>query len=211
MSTESEDLFICGKCHGKFTDLNVFLTHRPNCNGEQVLNIYSLPIDSTFAVGEIESFIENVDTSNTEEPSELFYSTVTMERTPSNEFDLLFTTPVEQMTINTNENSSLELDISQMSLLECPVCDEQFDAPTVLENHVFEHSTWIEENATKNVKQVPTFEDSASSYTDLLDEPPTTPLECKQCTVTFTSNASLNVHKRMSKSFESVHCLHVVL
>jgi hypothetical protein len=86
-----------------------------------------------------------------------------------------------------------------MSLLECPVCDEQFDASTVLENHVFEHSTWIDENENTTLKSGLTFDDSSSSYTDLLDEQLTIPLECKQCTVTFASNASLNIHKKMSK------------
>ena len=93
----------------------------------------------------------------------------------------------------------IENGISQISLLECPVCDEQFDAPTVLENHVFEHSTWIDldENTSSKPPGL-SFDDSSSSYTELLDEQPTIPLECKQCTVTFASNASLNIHKKMS-------------
>ena len=96
------------------------------------------------------------------------------------------------------DDYSIENSMSQMSLLECPVCDEQFDAPTVLENHVFEHSTWVDENQTSNIKPGLSYDDSSSSFTDLLDETPTVPLECEQCTVTFTSNASLNMHKKMS-------------
>jgi len=135
--------------------------------------------------------------------SNLFYEEVP----PTNEFDLLFSQPVEEdtiidETINSNncdikEDFSIENGMSQMSLLECPVCDEQFDAPTILENHVFEHSTWIDEN--ENSKSGLNFDDSSSSYTDLFDEPPPVSLECKQCTVTFASNASLNMHKKMSK------------
>ena len=51
-----------------------------------------------------------------------------------------------------------------MSILECPVCDEQFEAPTILENHVFEHSTWIDENENTNTtyKSGLSFDDSSS-------------------------------------------------
>jgi len=133
--------------------------------------------------------------------SNLFY-----EQVPStNEFDLLFSQPVEEDTIinsnvcNIKEDFSIENGMSQMSLLECPVCDEQFDAPTILENHVFEHSTWIDEHENINSKSGLNYDDSSSSYTDLFDEPPPIPLECKQCTVTFASNASLNMHKKISK------------
>jgi hypothetical protein len=128
------------------------------------------------------------------------------ETSSTNEFDLLFSQPVEQNILNDEiinsnptEYSSLENGMSQMSLLECPVCDEQFEAPIVLENHVFEHSTWIDENENTNFRSGLSLDDSSSSYTDLLDEQSTIPLECKQCTVSFASNASLNIHKKMSK------------
>lgn len=213
MTTNAEDLFICGKCQANFNDLNCFLSHRSNCNGEKLLNLFSLSTTNpttALLVDEIDSFIEDVDlslpttttvieTTPTTDGSNLFYATNNTENGPPNDFDILFTTPVEQMTANVNENTSLEKEISQMSLLECPVCDEQFDAPTVLEHHVFEHSTWIDEDDKNNVQQPPTYEDSASSYIDLVDDSQKSPLECKQCTVTFTSNASLNIHKRMSQ------------
>lgn len=109
----------------------------------------------------------------------------------------------EIMTNNTSsdpiEYSSIETSMSQMSLLECPVCDEQFDAPTVLESHIFEHSTCIDDHDNTNCKLGISFDDSSSSYTDLVDEPFITPFECKKCTVTFATNASLNMHKKMSK------------
>jgi hypothetical protein len=183
-----EDLFICGKCHTNFTDLNQFLTHRTTCNIQSLTNLFPLSNSPSAALleGELDAIIEDVSLSIPTSRN-LFYEEVS---TP-NEFDLLFSQPVEQNTIvnaNIKEDYSIENSMSQMSLLECPVCDEQFDAPTVLENHVFEHSTWIDEN-----------DDSSSSYTDLIDEPlSTVPLECKQCTVRFTSNASLNMHKKMS-------------
>ena len=183
MSTiaNAEDLFICGKCHGTFTDLELFLTHRSACPSLTLLN------------NELEAIIRDVDLS-TPSTTNLFYESNLTETVSPNDFDLLFTSPVEQIPSSCTASNTLEHDISQMSLLECPVCDEQFDAPTVLETHVFEHSTWIDGNDPNLA-----VDESSSSYIDLLDEPPTTPLECKQCTVSFTSNGSLNIHKKMSK------------
>jgi hypothetical protein len=128
---------------------------------------------------------------------------------PTDAFDLLFSQPIEPEAMNSNipdikEDFSIENGMSQMNLLECPVCDEQFEAPTILENHVFEHSTWIDDNENTNSNSGLPFDDDSSSYTDLFDEPSTVPLECKQCTGTFTSSASLNMHKKM------MHCLHPV-
>lgn len=206
-SNNVEDLFICGKCHANFTDLNIFLTHRSTCQGQQTTNLFHLSNNqsSTLLTGELDAIIQDVSLAI---PSTtiLFYEPIQTEVPSTNEFDLLFSQPVEQNveTINSNisnptEYSSIENGISQINLLECPVCDEQFDAPIVLENHVFEHSTWIDENDNTNFKSGLSLDDSSSSYTDLLDEQPTVPFECKQCTVTFASNASLNIHKKMSK------------
>ena len=187
----AEDRFICGKCHGTFTDLNLFLTHRSTCP--------IVPSPSLILLNnELEAIIQDVDLS-LPSTSNLFYESNPTETASPNDFDLLFTSPVEQIPNSCLASSTLEQDISQMSLLECPVCDEQFDASNVLENHVFEHSTWIDDNDPNSVKTNLAVDESSSSYIDLLDEPPTTPLECKQCTVSFTSNASLNIHKKMSE------------
>lgn len=166
----TDDLFICGKCRNQFTDLNLFLLHRSTCSmaivTNQILDLCPIAPSSpstTLLCSELDAIIRDVDLT-------LPPTTTTADSTA---FDELFLP----------ENQTLETGLSQMSLLECPVCDEQFDAPIVLENHVFEHST---------------VDDSSSSYVDLLDEPPVPPLECKQCTVTFTSNASLNMHKKIS-------------
>ncbi|CAF4284914.1 unnamed protein product, partial [Rotaria sordida] len=149
-TTNSEDLFICGKCHANFTDLNIFLTHRSICVSEQRTNlcpITSCPL-STLVSGELETFIDDIS-PNLPSTSDSLY-----ESNPSGtEIDLLSPTSVEQV-ITSNETvdrnisdsinySSIENGMSEMNILECPVCDEQFEAPTVLENHVFEHSTWI--------------------------------------------------------------------
>jgi hypothetical protein len=141
--------------------------------------------------GELDAIIEDVALT-IPSSTNLFYE----ETSTNNEFDLLFSQPVEQSIIK--DDSSIENSMSQMSFLECPVCDEQFNAPTVLENHVFEHSTWIDEDQNQNSKSTLAYDDSPSNYIDLLDETPITPLECKQCTVKFSSNASLNMHKKMS-------------
>ena len=179
----TEDLFICGKCRNQFNDLNLFLVHRSTCsipNPSEMLNVCPLGPSSPSAAllcSELDAILRDVDTTTTTE-TEVFYPP-----NNSNSFDELF----PSTTTNENENQTLETNLSQMSLLECPVCDEQFDAPIVLENHVFEHST---------------VDDSSSSYVDILDEQQTaqTSLECKQCTVTFTSNASLNIHKKICKT-----------
>ncbi len=211
VTDNTEDLFICGKCHTNFTDLNIFLTHRSNCNIQQLTNLFPLSNSSstTLLEGELDAIIQDVSL-NIPTSSNLFDEEVQS----ANAFDLLFSQPVQQgniinETINSyvndnKEDFSIENGMSQMSLLECPVCDEQFDAPIILENHVFEHSTWIDENENSNSKSGLFFDDSSSSYTDLFDEPPIIPLECKQCTVTFASNASLNMHKKMSKDFIDV-------
>jgi hypothetical protein len=125
--------------------------------------------------------------------------------TSTTEFDSLFPTSSEQVTtseetvdrsISDSTNYlSIENVMSEMNIFECPVCDEQFEAPTMLENHVLEHSTWLPKDENTSSKPDLSINDSSLSYTDLVDEP----LECKQCTVTFTSNASLNMHKRMCK------------
>jgi hypothetical protein len=203
MTNPIEDLFICGKCHTNFTDLNQFLTHRTTCHIQSIGNLFPMPNSPSAALleGELDAIIEDVALT-IPTSTNLFY-----EETPTNnEFDLLFSQPVEQnaMMNTIKDDYSIENSMSQMSLLECPVCDEQFDAPTILENHVFEHSTWIDENQTQNFKSGLSYDDSSSSYTDLLDETSTIPLECKQCTVTFASNASFTMHKKM------IHCLNPV-
>ncbi|CAF4022247.1 unnamed protein product [Rotaria sp. Silwood2] len=211
IADNTEDLFICGKCRTNFTDLNAFLTHRSTCNIQQSSNVFPLSNSpsSTLLERELDAIIQDVSLTISSTPN-LFYEPIHTEVSSTNEFDLLFSQPVEQDTIdneiiNTNvsdptETSCIENGMSQMSLLECPVCDEQFDAPIILENHVFEHSTWIDENENTSSKLGLPVDDSSSSYTDVLDEQSNTPLECKQCTVTFASNASLNVHKKMSKT-----------
>lgn len=164
----TDDLFICGKCRSQFTDLNLFLVHRSDCP------IAPSSPSTTLLCSELDEIIRDVDLTSAE--TNPFYPPTTN----ADAFDELFAP-----TVTETANQTLENELSQMSLLECPVCDEQFDAPIVLENHVFEHST---------------VDDSSSSYVDLLDEqPPATPLECKQCTVTFTSNASLNIHKKICR------------
>ncbi|CAF1132149.1 unnamed protein product [Adineta ricciae] len=216
-TTNAEDLFICGKCRMNFTDLNLFLTHRSTCIGQQSANLFQLPNNppTNLLERELDAIIEDVSLSIPSN-SNLFYPTMQHEIPSTNEFDLLFSQPVEQTPTDTEstlnplvsaptEYCSIENSLSQMSLLECPVCDEQFDAPVVLENHVFEHSTWIDDNENLNSKGISSsLDDSSSSYTDLLDEHAVQPLECKQCTVTFASNASLNIHKKM------IHCLNPV-
>ena len=201
MADNTGDLFICGKCHANFTDLNLFLTHRSSCTVQTLTELFPLPTSPSTALleGELDAIIQDV--SLTIPPTtNLFYT----DGSNTNEFDLLFSQPVEQtptMTQNIVDNNgdvSIENSMSQMSLLECPVCDEQFEAPTILEDHVFEHSTFINDNECTNPKPGVTFEDSSSSYTDLFEETSTSTLECKQCTVTFTSNASLSIHKKMS-------------
>lgn len=196
------DLFICGKCHANFTDLNLFLTHRTDCNTQTTSHIYATTTD--FLQGELDAIIQDVSMT-IPRSTNMYYEQPSVEVQPppstiattnvDNNFDLLFSQPVQQ---DTRDNLSIENGISQMNLLECPVCDEHFDAPTVLENHVFEHSTWADEDSNLHN------EESSSSYTDLIDEPPSIPLECKQCTVTFSSNASLHMHKRM------IHCLNPI-
>lgn len=195
------DLFICGKCHANFTDLNRFLTHRSTCNVQNLTELFPLVTSPSTALleGELDAIIQDVSLT-IPASTNLFYTDVP----PTNEFDLLFSQPVEQTpTITQNlidhkNDLSIETSMSQMSLLECPVCDEQFEAPTILEDHVFEHSTFINDNESIQPKPGVTYDDSSSSYTDLLDETSTSTLECKQCTVTFTSNASLSIHKKMS-------------
>ncbi|CAF4857685.1 unnamed protein product, partial [Rotaria magnacalcarata] len=71
--------------------------------------------------------------------SNLFYEPLNTEVPTANDFDLLFSEPVEQDAVNnelvkTNisdvtNSSCIENSMSQLSLLECPVCDEQFEAP----------------------------------------------------------------------------------
>ncbi|CAF1413781.1 unnamed protein product [Adineta steineri] len=211
-SNNTDDLFICGKCRMNFTDLNIFLTHRSTCIGQQTTNLFHPSSD--ILEHELDAIIEDVSLCIPQTTS-LYYHPLDSDIQSTNEFDLLFSQPVEHNTINNEilnsnvssnptEYAKIENDISQMSLLECPVCDEQFDAPIILENHVFEHSTWIDEDDNTNSKLGLSFDDSSSSYTDLLDEQSTKPLECKQCTVTFASNASLNIHKKM------IHCLNPV-
>lgn len=199
MSSNSEDLFICGKCRSNFTDLNLFLTHRSTCNGNNETSVtlqpYALTTESTtLLTDELDAIIQDVDLM-LPETADLFNPSVPAESISSNDFEDLFA----PTNVNETEHLSLENGLSQMSLLECPVCDEQFDAPTILENHVFEHSTVIDEHDSTNNKSNFPVDESSSSYVDLLDEPVSSPLECKQCTVTFTSNASLNIHKKLSK------------
>ncbi|CAF1338979.1 unnamed protein product [Rotaria sordida] len=199
-TTNSEDLFICGKCHANFTDLNIFLTHRSICVSEQRTNlcpITSCPL-STLVSGELETFIDDIS-PNLPSTSDSLY-----ESNPSGtEIDLLSPTSVEQV-ITSNETvdrnisdsinySSIENGMSEMNILECPVCDEQFEAPTVLENHVFEHSTWIPKDDNTSTKSGLSINYASSSYNDVIDGS----LECKQCAVTFDSNASLSIHKKM--------------
>ena len=203
----TDDLFICGKCRASFTDLTVFLTHRTSCNGETAFDLLPAPtsVSSSLLTSEMDAIIQDVclpisPTAN------IFYEATHSDMTPTNDFDLLFSSPVEQLGARNEsimssaaDSQLLENGISQLSFLECPVCDEQFDAPSVLENHVFEHSTWIDESEGINIKPSVSLDDSSSSYTDLLDDLPTTPLVCKQCTVTFMSKASLSMHKQTSK------------
>lgn len=210
ITNNTEDLFICGKCHINFNDLNLFLTHRSTCNIPQLTNLY--PLTNTTSTDllerELNAIIEDVSLNVPPPPRR----TTTAENllcdnvSTTNEFDLLFSEPVEQHSVlnepntyNPVEDLSIEHGISQISILECPVCDEQFEAPTILENHVFEHSTWIDENDNLNSTNVLNMDESSSSYIDLFDEQPTTPIECEQCTITFQSNASLKMHKKMGK------------
>jgi len=192
-----DDLFICGKCHANFTDLNLFLAHRTNCNIQITSHIYATTAD--LLQGELDSIIHDVSMA-IPSSTDLFYdqSTQVQEQQQQQQptFDLLFSQqPVQE---DKHEDLTIENSMSQMNPLECPVCDEHFDAPTVLEDHVFEHSTWVNEDSNFNN------EESSSSYTDLLEEPSSVPLECKQCTVTFSSNASFTMHKRMSTNISIV-------
>lgn len=219
------DLFICGKCRANFTDLNIFLTHRSTCNYQQTADLFPLTNSpsSTLLERELDAIIEDVSLTMSTAP-EFFYENINPDVPTTNEFDLLLPESVEQNPVDNEmiESSMIEDKMSQMSLLECPVCDEQFDAPKVLEDHVFEHSTWVEDDENLNSKTGLPFDDSSSSYIDMIDEPSTTYLECKQCTVRFNSNASLSIHKKMSKIssvsliktglflFFLVHCLNPV-
>ena len=73
-----------------------------------------------------------------------------------------------------------------MNICECPVCDEQFELQTILEDHVFKHSTWIRQDENTSSK---------SGHKEIIDESS----QCKQRAVTFASNASLNIHKNSYK------------
>lgn len=152
-----EDLFICGRCHMNYTDLTLFLQHRSTCLGRQ-----------TSSSNLFDAIIKE-NSSN----SELLHEN------PSNEFDLLFSSPVDQIVINHETMSNSEITSTTMSssssviLAECPVCDQRCDGDITLENHIFEHSFCLD------------------------DEPSTSLLECKQCTITFTSNANLTLHKKL--------------
>jgi hypothetical protein len=198
VTDNTQDLFICGRCHTNFLDLNLFLTHRSTCNAQTITNLYPISTSPSTALleGELDAIIQDVSLTMPTS-SNLFYEEVST----TNEFDLLFSQPVQSDSniSERKEDFSIENGMSEMSLLECPVCDEQFDAPTILENHVFEHSTWMDGDENTNTKPGLSFDDSSSSYIDLFDEPSTISLECKQCTIAFASNASLNMHKKMSK------------
>ena len=192
--------------------MNRFLTHRSTCNhNPRSSNLFPLTNSPSSALLEKELDAIMQDVSLTISPtSNLFYESFNTNVSMTNEFDPLFSQPVEQGTVNneiinatvseSKEHSSIENDVSQINPLECPVCDEQFDAPTILENHIFEHSTWIDESENSiNSKTDLPCDESLSSYMDLIDEQSMTPLKCKRCTVTFASNASLNMHKKMSR------------
>mgnify|MGYP002379062008 FL=1 len=65
-----DDLFICGKCHTNFTDLNIFLTHRSTCADQQTTNlcpISSCPL-STLVSSDFETLVEDIS-SNLLSPS----------------------------------------------------------------------------------------------------------------------------------------------
>lgn len=141
-----------------YTDLTLFLEHRSTCVVRQTSssNLFDVIIKE--------------NSSN----SELFHEN------PSNEFDLLFSSPVDQIVINhetmsNSEITSTTMSSSSMTSAECPVCDQRCDGDITLENHIFEHSFCLD------------------------DEPSTSLLECKQCTITFTSNANLSLHKKLSQ------------
>ncbi|CAF5194304.1 unnamed protein product, partial [Rotaria magnacalcarata] len=140
ITDNTTDLFICGKCRANFTDLNNFLTHRSICNGQQSANLFPLSNSPSSALleSELAAIIEDVSLTISS-TSNLFYEPLNTEVPTANDFDLLFSEPVEQDAANnelvkTNisdvtNSSCIENSMSQLSLLECPVCDEQFEAP----------------------------------------------------------------------------------
>ncbi|UJR12751.1 hypothetical protein I4U23_016925 [Adineta vaga] len=154
-TTNSEDLFICGKCHINFTDLNTFLTHRSTCVNEQPINICpisSCPLTALLSA-DLETFVDDISSD-------------------------LSSTFVEQVDINneTIDHSSNENTISE---IECLICDQQFESQTILENHIYEHAIYIRKDENINSKSI--HNES---------------LECKQCSLTFSSKASLNIHNK---------------
>ncbi|CAF1040762.1 unnamed protein product [Adineta ricciae] len=165
-----EDLFICGKCHTNFTDLNIFLTHRSTCVDEQptiLCPISSCPL-TAFLSADLETLVDDITSD-------------------------LPLTSVEQMivineTMDTNVSASLSRSSNEDSVSEatfdCPVCDRQFELQNALENHIFEHSIWIRNDENTN---------ASFMYNIIINAP----LECKQCALTFASNTSLHIHEKM--------------
>ena len=97
-SSNTDDLFICGKCRVSFTDLAVFLTHRSTCNGDQAFELLPAPtsVSSSLLASELDAIIQDVclpisPTAN------IFYEATHSDMTPTNDFDLLFSSPVEQL------------------------------------------------------------------------------------------------------------------
>jgi hypothetical protein len=85
-----EDVFICGKCHVNFNDLNLFLTHRLTCLIDQRSNSTNITRD-----------IDEIMTDVTRTTASAF-----LIDDCSNEFDLLFSSPVGQVDQIINKNVS---------------------------------------------------------------------------------------------------------
>lgn len=201
-TSNSEDLFICGKCHTNFIDLNIFLNHRSTCVNQQPTNL--CPISSCPLTALLSADLETLgeDISSSLPPT----SDTVYESNPSGtEINLLSPAPAEQPStsdeiihgnISDSTNySSFNNGTSEINLHLCPVCDGQFESQSILEDHVFEHSTRTREDENISIKPGLSIDAISSSYIDVTDQT----LECKRCAVTFPSNASLSIHKKMCK------------
>lgn len=94
----------------------------------------------------------------------------------------------EPVISDTTNYLPVENGVSEITIHNCPVCDKQFDLQTILENHLFEHSICLREDENIGLN-------SDRSTGEDIDES----LECKQCALTFTSQASFIIHKKMRK------------
>lgn len=119
MMESIKDLFICGKCRISLTDLNIFLTHRSACNGQQLpdLSLLSTDLFSKFPANVLDPVSQSVPTAALVAPSS-YSNPFDTENLPSPfsaidlcceqnnvdvlastsmiDFDLLFTNPTEQ-------------------------------------------------------------------------------------------------------------------